>query len=115
MILLTAGADLNVTYVKPSTQKAKDMVHRYLYTQRGDSIYKAYGKPSSRKVDAFFQIVREQKEVDGWGMKITGAGSDVFSCAYLVMAHLEEEKEDKKYLIYHTPTNRFAIPYEEAM
>ena len=106
MTFVTHGADLNVTLVNPNTKQAQSMINRYINTRRGDSIWKAYQKPSSRKVQAFQEILKEMNEVDGWGMRITGAGSDIFSCAYLVM-----NENDEKYLIYHTPSNRFAIKY----
>ena len=98
---------LNVTMVNPSTQQAQHMLNAYERTTRGDSIYTAYGKPSSKKVHAFFEIKKEMDDVGGYRMRITGAGSDIFSCAYTLPV------EDKKYLIYHTPSNRFAVLMDE--
>ena len=64
----------------------------------------AYTKPSSKKQEAFDAIKKEMKEVDGYGMRITGAGSDYFSCAYKVKDNTGEE-----YIIYHTHVYRWAV------
>ena len=104
MTLLTHGDDLNVTLLNPNTQRAQTLIRSYRNTTRGNDIYKAYKKPSSRKVAAFQEIKKEMKAVGGYGIKITGAGSDFFSCAYKV-----EGDDDNIYLIYHTAINRFAI------
>ena len=98
---------LTVTFVNPKTQKAQTMLHKYEYTRKGSSIYTAYAKPSSKKVIAFEIILDEMSIVGGYGMKITGAGSDIFSCAYKLNVN------EKVYLIYHTPVNRFAILMED--
>ena len=108
MTLLTAGADLEVTMVNPSTKKARRLVYAYIMSEKGDSIFKAYGSPSAKKVEAFNHIIKEMESVNGWGIRITGAGSNYFSCAYLVMG-----EDRKKYLIYHTHVNRYAISFNE--
>lgn len=102
-----SGTTLNITWVNPNTKKAQRIIHMYEYTKKGDSIYTAYGRPSERKISAFYIILREMEKVGGWGMRITGAGSDVFSCAYQV-----KDGSDITYLIYHTPDNRFCIEYK---
>ena len=101
------GSKLDVTWINRTTQKAERVIHMYEYTRKGDSIYKAYCRPSQRKVDAFNEILKEMQSVGGSNMRITGAGSDVFSCAYQV-----KDGSDITYLIYHTPDNRFAIEYK---
>ena len=103
-----SGITLDCTWLNPTTQKAQRVIHMYEYTRKGDSIFKAYGKPSAAKVEAFFKIQKEMQEVNGWGMRITGAGSDVFSCAYKV-----KDGSDYTYLVYHTPSNRFVILLED--
>ena len=104
-ILHTAsGKTLNVTWINRSTQKAERVIHMYEYSKKGDSIFKAYNKPSSRKIEAFNEILKEMQSVNGYGMKITGAGSDVFSCAYRV-----KDGAGYTFLVYHTPVNRFCI------
>lgn len=104
MTLLTHGDDLNVTLLNPNTKRARSLVRSYRNTTKGDDIYKAYKKPSSRKVNAFQEIKKEMEAVGGYSLRITGAGSDFFSCAYKV-----EGDDNKLYLIYHTAVNRFAI------
>lgn len=100
------GKQLSVTFVKPTTKKGEHLISRYEHA-KFDSIHKAYGRPSSAKVSAFNNILKEMSEVDGTGMRITGAGSDIFSCAYKV-----KDISGETYLIYHTPVNRFAILYK---
>lgn len=104
-LLTKNGKELNVTFVNPNTQKAQQMIDRYACSD-DDSIFKAYGRPSNRKVAAWDEIVKEKNDVNGTGLFVTGAGSSYFSCAYQV-----EDTKGQNYLIYHTPTNRFAIPY----
>lgn len=104
MTLATKGIDLDVTFVKASTQKGRNLIRAFRNTTKGDSIFKAYAKPSQKKIEAFFEIKKEMQDVDGYGLRITGAGSDFFSCAYKLV-----DPEGKTYLIYHTHVNRFAI------
>ncbi len=94
---------LEVTVVNPTTQQAQRMISAYKRTRLGNSIYTAYGRPSYRKVNAFNHIESEMNFVGGYGMRITGAGSSIFTCAYILPV------DNKEYLIYHTPTYRFAI------
>ena len=106
-ILYTAsGEKLNVTWLNRTTQKAKRVIRCYENSSKND-IYKAYGKPSETKVSTFYEIKREMAKVLGFDIRITGAGSDVYSCAYQV-----KDGSDVTYLIYHTPCNRFAIEYK---
>lgn len=101
------GKTLNVTWINPSTKKAERVIHMYEYTKKGDSIFKAYARPSNRKIDAFNAILKEMSEVGGFAMRITGACSDVFGCAYQV-----KDGSGIIYLVYHTPRNRFAVEYK---
>lgn len=101
------GSELNVTWINPTTKQAKRVIHMYEYTRKGDSIFKAYGRPSDRKIDAFNHILKEMSDVGGFAMRITGAGCDVFSCAYQV-----KDGSGITYLVYHTPSNRFAVEYK---
>lgn len=100
------GKTLNVTWINPTTKKAERVIHMYEYTKKGDSIFKAYNRPSNKKIYAFNEILKEMSDVGGFAIRITGAGSDVFSCAYQV-----KDGSDITYLVYHTPTNRFAVEY----
>ena len=100
------GSELNVTWINPTTKKAKRVIRMYEYTKKGNSIFKAYNRPSNKKIGAFYDILKEMSDVGGFNMRITGAGSDVFSCAYQV-----KDGSDITYLVYHTPSNRFAVEY----
>jgi hypothetical protein len=104
---LPGGITLVCTKLNRNTKQAERVIHMYEYTRKGNSIYTAYGKPSDKKVDAFNEIKSEMERVKGFNMRITGAGSDVFSCAYQV-----KDGSDITYLIYHTPSNRFVIEYK---
>lgn len=107
-ILHTAsGETLNVTWVNNGTQQKERIIRMYEYTKKGDSIFKAYVRPSTRKIDAFHMIQKEMQLAGGFNMRITGAGCDVFSCAYQV-----KDGSGITYLVYHTPSNRFAIEYK---
>jgi hypothetical protein len=103
MTLQTPSLDLEVTPVKITTKKGQRMVSAW-FKAKHDDIYKAYGKPSSTKVKTFYAIVDEMRNANGSSMRITGAGSDQYSCAYKV-----RDVEGNFYLIYHTACNRFAI------
>ena len=96
--------NLDVTFVNHETKKAHEMIHRYKASTKRN-IFQAYNRPSLTKVSAFDEIEKEMKRVNGRDMYITGAGSDIFSCAYVV-----EDDKGMEFLIYHTPSNRFAIP-----
>lgn len=87
--------------MKKSTQRAQSFIRRYkFYREKGiDNIFKAYGRPSQAKVDAYNDIEKEMKDVGGYGMVITGAGCNFFSCAYRL-------KDD---LVVHVPTDVFVI------
>ena len=106
-ILNTAsGNTLNVTWVNSSTQKAKDIIRRY-EKAKYDDILKAYVRPSSTKISTFNNIKQEMVKVNGFDMKITGAGCDVYSCAYQV-----KDGSGITYIIYHTPSHRFCVEYK---
>lgn len=103
MILHLPKGDLNVTFVKNTTQKGRRILGAY-ECAKYDDIYKAYKKPSTHKVAAFNDIMNEMVHVGGSDMRITGAGSDYFSCAYMV-----KDKSGFDYIIYHTQCNRFCV------
>ena len=102
-----SGINLPCTWLNSSTKQAKRIIRMYENTRNGNSIYTAYKKPSDKKVAAFNEIKKEMDQVNGWGMRITGAGSDVFSCAYKC-----KDGSDYTYLVYHTPSIRFVILLE---
>lgn len=102
--LIFNKAPMTVVKVNPKTQKAQQIKRAYEVSTK-DTLKKAYTKPSSKKQEAFDAIVEEMKAVDGYGMRITGAGSDYFSCAYKAT-----DDDGNKYIIYHTHVYRWAVP-----
>lgn len=101
-----SGKELNVTWLNPTNKKAQGVIRRYEHSS-ADDIYKAYGRPSDRKVSSFYLIKGEMATVKGFDIRIIGAGSDVYSCAYQV-----KDGSGVTYLVYHTPDNRYAIEYK---
>lgn len=90
---------MTFSYLNKDTQKAQSAIKRYNANKLGSSIFDAYKKPSAAKIHAFKVIKNEMDEVGGKNMRITGAGCDVFSCAYQLGNDL----------IWHTPCYRFRI------
>lgn len=89
-----------------NSKQGQTLINSYLNTKKGDSIFKAYKKPSTAKIYAFNNIKNEMSEVGGYGLRVTHAGSHYFSVAYLL------NEDNKKWLIYHTRTKCFKISYE---
>ena len=102
--LLFRGHPLECEKLNSSTQYAQELLRKYSKSKKA-SIRDAYAKPSADKEKAFNEILEEMASVDGGGMRITGAMSYHFSCAYLAT-----DDSHRKWLIYNTRTNRFAIP-----
>ncbi len=92
------------TVVNENTEKGKSILRHYEYATKSD-IFEAYKKPSSYKVSSFYQLINKMKSFNGYGMRITGAGSDQYSCAYIIPL------EDTKYLVYETAYNPFIVKY----
>ena len=103
---LPVGITLVCTKVNRGTQQAQRMIRAY-EKAKYDDILKAYVKPSSTKISTFEIIKQEMHEVKGFNMRITGAGCDVYSCAYQV-----KDGSGITYIIYHTPSNRFCVEYK---
>lgn len=91
-----------MTILNKNTQQAAGMINRYNAARRS-SIYDAYSKPSIAKVRAFNSIHKEMENCNGRNMRITGAGSSIFSCAYVIT------EDNTNFLIYHTHMNVFKI------
>ena len=94
------------TPLNNTTKKAQRVLARYTWSRKSD-IYEAYKNPSSTKVSTFYQLKRKMEDLNGYGMKITGAGSDQYSCAFLIT----DNKTNKTYLIYETSCNSYIIDY----
>lgn len=105
-ILHTAnGKTLNVTWINSTTKQAEQKISAY-ENAKVEDVRQAYKRPSGNKIYVFDRIKQEMSDVGGFGMRITGAGCDVFSCAYQV-----KDGAGFTFIIYHTPCNRFAIEY----
>lgn len=94
------------TPMNNTTQRGEKVLARYNWSKKSD-IYDAYKNPSYTKVSTFYQLKRKMEDLNGYGMKITGAGSDQYSCAFLIT----DDKTDKTYLIYETSCNSYIIEY----
>ncbi len=81
------------------TKKAKIANFEYDHSNIR-TIWEAYSNPSYAKEKAYCAIRNEMDELGGHGFKITAAGCQFFSCAYVL--------GDK--LIYHTYANRYEYP-----
>lgn len=93
--------------LNPNTKKAKSLVTSYLHTDSNrDSLEKCYKSCSNDKRTSFNRIWHEMKQMNGHDMRITGAGTYTYSCAYII-----DNFEGKKVLIYHTACNRYVIPF----
>lgn len=109
MTLHLPKGDLEVTFVKNTTQKGQRILRAYEYAKH-DDICKAYKKPSGHKVDAFNDIKKEMERLGGSNMRITGAGCDFFSCAYKVRdGAIINDGHGFDYIIYHTPSYRYCV------
>lgn len=96
--------DYSFAYVNENTERGKRMLKAYSKATNTD-IYKAYKKPSSKKVSSFNKLKEKMEDLDGHGMRITGAGSDQYSCAYIINI------DNEPYLIYETSCNSYIVKY----
>lgn len=87
-------------------QKQEDMFHRYCNSSV-TSLHEVYKSWSNDKEEAFKACLSDMKRNGGQDMRITGARSNFFSCAYSI------NREDGAYLVYHTRWNRFEFKYME--
>ena len=68
-----------------------------------DSIFKAYARPSNRKVSIFTGIESGMRTVSGFGLKVTGHNSNFFSCGYLY----PDQETGALRLAYFTPSRSY--------
>ena len=92
------------TPLNPNTVKAKKFISNYTNTDPDKKdIYDVYKKPSSEKVASFAHIKAKMNILNGKNMRITGAGTDIYSCAYMI------EMDNASYLVYETPDYSYLI------
>lgn len=94
------------TPMNNTTKRAKLVLKRY-NSSKASNIYGAYERPSSTKVSTFNKLTEKMEDLSGYAMKITGAGTDHYSCAFKI----RDEKTDKIYLIYETAYNSYIMEY----
>lgn len=87
-------------------QKQADMFCKYC-NSNATSLHDVYKTWSAEKEEAFKACLSDMKRNDGQDMRITGASSNFFSCAYRII------RDDGAYLVYHTHCNRFEFKYME--
>ena len=62
-----------------------------------------YNSYSIYKSRAEYSIIDEMQKANGYGYKITGYNSCLFSCAYCI------DDENGTKLVYHTPTKKYVF------
>lgn len=77
---------LSTTKVNATTQKGQSIIRDLNYNRACDDIFKAYDRPSSRKVSSFLRIWDRAHETEGYNhdLHIVGAGSHFYSTIYSV-------------------------------
>lgn len=88
-------------------KKQAEIISNYNYyanTKGYRTIFDAYSKPSSAKINAYYSIKAECDNVNGYGYTVLGASSHFFSCAYKF-----DDESGITHLIYHTHANRYDI------
>lgn len=88
------------------TQKQLDMYRRYCNSYC-DTLHAIYKLPSDDKIEAYKECIADMHRNDGYDMRITAWTTFWFSCAYRV------DREDGRYLVYHTRRNRFEFQIME--
>ena len=94
-----------MTQLNFHTLQAQSMINNYLNTRK-DCIFEVYEKPSAAKINAFNDIKKEMSDIGGYDIRVTTAGKNYFSVAYLL------DENDEKWLIYHTASKCFKICYK---
>lgn len=97
--------------LKRNSKKAQSLIWSYDHAKY-QSLDEAYKSCSVAKRTAYFEIVREMNQFDGYGLRITGKSSNFFSCAYLVHGVNQETGEyGYEVLVYHTYANTYIMNY----
>lgn len=84
--------------LKKETKRGQGFVYAYK-TSKFSSIYEVYNRPSSAKCSAFRRCVDMCNKENGDGLKITGAGVQFFSVAWMTDAGLRVETAYNSYLV----------------
>ena len=84
--------------MKATSEKAQRFIRNYCNSSY-ERLGQVYSSWSDEKKDSFDEIMREMWELGGEDLRITGAGTYTYSCAYQL----------GKNLVYHTHVNRYVI------
>lgn len=95
-----------------NTKRAQSLIWSYEHSKY-ETLDEAYKSCSQEKKVAYWNIVREMKQFDGYGLRITGKSCNFFSCAYLVHGVSQETGEcGYEVLVYHTYANTYIMTYK---
>lgn len=98
-----------MTTIKENTKAGQAIINDYLRTMRNGkkTIYQAYGRPSSTKVESYNAIEKRAVETDGYqhDLSVCGAGSHFFSTIYSVI------ENGTKYIIKDTKCNVYKVAF----
>lgn len=96
-----------MTDIKNTTQKALGIIADWnrATSRAAKSIFEAYGKPSSAKINAYFEIKKRAEETAGYNKDLTicGAGSHYFSTIY------SYSEDGKTYIVKDTAANTYRV------
>lgn len=87
-----------MTTLRKETKKGKSFIYAY-NASRCETINEAYSKPSSAKRSAFRRCVEMCQEENGHGLRITGAGTFVFTVGWKTSEGLRIETANYSYII----------------
>ena len=73
------------------------------WNNKGNTIYQAYGRPSSRKVSIWYHIESICRSFNGYNLHITSATGFFFSCCF------EFKHAGKKYNMTFTPSKWYQV------
>ena len=87
---------METTIKTTNNNQVRNAYWAYRNRSKARTIYGAYIKPSSKKVEAFKYCMNDMVDYNGHEMRIVHAGSHFFSCGFMF------EKNGKRYFRYHT-------------
>lgn len=93
------------TVINASTERAQHIYRAFLRSDEA-TLDEAYGRYSHAKANAYEYCRAREREFDSYDGVITGHNTCTFSYAFTGLC------EGKKYLIYITASNDYAIDYE---
>ena len=94
-----------MTKLNRNTQKAQQIIHELNYNTACDDIYKAYDKPSSRKVSSFLEIWRRANDTEGYNhdLHVVGHSCHMYSTVYSFTV------DGSTFVVKDTPCNTYIV------